>query len=58
MKFQANCKDVPILQNSFENAIITDTIYLTVIDKEKDFAAINYFEPTGINQQIIFFAYF
>ena len=61
-KFQTNCKDVPIFQKSFENAIITDTIYLTIIDKEKDLAAINYFEPTGINQQIkkyffFFFAY-
>ncbi len=27
--------------------VLTDTVLLTVKEKEKDYAAVNYFEPTG-----------
>ena len=27
--------------------VFTDTVILTVLEKGKDYAAINYFEPTG-----------
>ena len=45
---QSNCEDVlPNARKFGLGGTLTNTLTLTILEKGKDFAALNYFEPTG-----------